>query len=240
MDRAQLTIEMASLPPPGMLDHLGQQVTPVACFITAIGKERRFQQLIVTSPFARTPVAWMEYANFRLTKERWWLEIFSNIVLFPNDSYAHIPSEGIYIEFFRVIGAVAFIAPVSQGLAAAGTPVNPPGNDNYFWVNSYSGTWDSPLSWSGNVPPSNGSQNVFVGSVNVNGLVTKDPPGDFVGNGCPDGYCDTEFPFADDRVITSGGSTSIPTVTFTSASGKPPSTASPWPIRSFWSEENSM
>lgn len=31
-----------------MLDHLGQHVTPVACFIASIGKERRFQQLIAT------------------------------------------------------------------------------------------------------------------------------------------------------------------------------------------------
>lgn len=31
-----------------MLDHLGKHVTPVACFIAAIGKERRFQQLIAT------------------------------------------------------------------------------------------------------------------------------------------------------------------------------------------------
>jgi len=31
-----------------MLDPLGKHVTPVACFIAAIGKERRFQQLIAT------------------------------------------------------------------------------------------------------------------------------------------------------------------------------------------------
>jgi len=31
-----------------LLDHLGQHATPVACFIAAIGKERRFQQLSAT------------------------------------------------------------------------------------------------------------------------------------------------------------------------------------------------